>query len=76
MAQKDMNWSTAPNSEDYDNVIAAFLADRDALFSTVLVSTDKDDPDCGSYHDQAITARYLLDLRRSGMHQACTRHAM
>jgi hypothetical protein len=67
VAQKDMKWKKALAGPDADKAIAAFHAERDSLLDTVLILLDEDHPEYQTALEKAVTGRYLLDIRRSGM---------
>ena len=66
-AQKDNKWKKALAGPDSDKAIAALYSEKDSLLDTVLVKIDKDHPDYNTALAQAITGRFLLDIRRNGM---------
>ena len=69
VAMKDIQWKKALEGKDRDKAIAAFHAERDALIGTVLTLIDPDNPDYAKAKELAVTGRYLLDVRRSGMYK-------
>lgn len=69
-AQKDIKWKQALAGPDSDKAIAALYSEKDSLLDTVLVKIDKDHPDYDTALAQAITGRFLLDIRRNGMWKA------
>lgn len=70
VAMKDIQWKKALEGKDRDKAIAAFHAERDAHLGTVLTLIDPDDPEYAKAKELAVTGRYLLDVRRSGMYKA------
>lgn len=69
LAMKDLNWKKALEGERSAEVIESFHKERDSLLGTVLEIVDEDDPQYLEKHNQAISGRYLLDLRRSGKYK-------
>ena len=70
MAQKDMKWKHVLKGPDADNAIAAFHLEEDSLLSTVLEELHPGDELYDQALKEAISGRYLLDIRRSGMWKA------
>ena len=65
-AQKDMNWKRALAGPDAEQIITAFHAERQSLLDSVLVPVEKTDPEYEELYKNAVTGRYLLDIKRSG----------
>lgn len=70
LVSKDMNWSAVLKSDDRDKAIAALQAEKDSLLSTILIKIDSDHPEYADAMEQAITGRFLLDEKRSGVWKA------
>ena len=69
-AQKDMSWKKALAGPDRDNAIAALTAEKDSLLSTILEPITSDHPDYQRAVKEAISGRYLLDVKRNGTWKA------
>jgi len=70
IAQKDMNWEKALSGENAEQVIMAFHTGRDSLLDSVLKLVTKDDPEYEQLMREAVSGRYLLDVKRSGKYKA------
>jgi hypothetical protein len=70
LAQKDMKWDKVLKGKDSALAIAAFHAERDSLLDHVLELITPDDPRYQRAVEEAISGRFLLDIRRSGMYKA------
>jgi hypothetical protein len=67
---KDMNWSQAMQGPDRDSIIEALLSEESSLEGSILEEITTDHPDYDEAVRDAISGRYLLDLRRSGQYKA------
>ena len=67
MAQKNIQWKEALAGDDRDKAIAAFNAERDSLMSTILELLTQDHPEYETAVKEAVSGRYLLDIRRNAM---------
>ena len=70
VAQKGIQWKKALASPDRDKAIAAFHAERDSLMSNILELINPGHPEYSIALNDAVSGRYLLDERRSGMWKA------
>lgn len=70
VAQKDISWKKALAGAECDKAIAALLAEKASLLDTILVPIPEDHPDYAQAVAEAITGRYLLDIKRSGIWKA------
>ena len=69
-AVKDMSWKKALVGPDRDKAIAALTAEKDSLLSTIHEPIEPDHPDYDRAVKEAISGRYLLDIKRSGAWKA------
>ena len=70
VAQKGIQWKKALASPDRDKAIAAFHAERDSLMSNILELLNPEHAEYSIALNDAVSGRYLLDERRSGMWKA------
>jgi hypothetical protein len=70
VAQKNIQWKKALAGPDCDKAIAAFHAERDSLMSNILELLSPDHPEYSTALSDAVSGRFLLDERRSGMWKA------
>ena len=69
-AQKDMSWKKALASPQRDLVLKALHNEVDSLCKTILTEVKPDDVDFATAKEQAISGRFLLDIKRSGKYKA------
>ena len=69
-AHKDMSWNAVLKSDDRDFAIKALQAEKDSLLSTILVALDKEHPEYDTAVEEAVSGRYILDLKRVGAWKA------
>ena len=70
VAHKDMSWEKVLNSSDRESAVKALKAERDSLMSTILTPVDADHPERNVAVKEAISGRFLLDLKRVGVWKA------
>ena len=64
VAHKDMSWEKVVNSSDRELAVKALKAEKDSLMSTILTPGDADHPEYSVAVKEAISDRFLLDLKR------------
>ena len=70
VAHKDMSWEAVLASDDRELAVRALKAEKDSLLSTILVHIDAEHPEYQAAVKEAISGRYLLDLKRVGVWKA------
>ena len=69
-AMKDLPWKEVLKGPDAEKAIAALNAEKESMYSNVLQRLNPGDPEYDTAVKQAITARVLLDVKRSGIWKA------
>jgi hypothetical protein len=67
VAHKDLCWSDILQTDDRDRAIKALKTEKDSLRSTILTPVSAGDAEWEAARKEAISGRYLLDLKRVGV---------